>query len=135
MRCVACLVLVRVQCPEISLSVTLVQLVVVSRDYPASEGWTIIVWLQLAWQIAILQFIIRFQMPRAVVFHEFSLFVVAWPSVTTDHCAMIEEENKRSAPAVPSSKLQHVKRFVLEDECARCFGQIDCIVAVENDHK
>ncbi|KRZ32502.1 hypothetical protein T4C_1799 [Trichinella pseudospiralis] len=55
--------------------------------------------------------------------------------LTTDHCAMIEEENKRSAPAVPSSKLQHVKRFVLEDECARCFGQIDCIVAVENDHK
>ncbi|KRZ10155.1 hypothetical protein T11_17521 [Trichinella zimbabwensis] len=59
---------------------------------------------------------------------------VARPSVTTDHCAMMEELNKRSAPAVPSSKLQHVK-LLLEDECARCFGQIDCTVAVENDHK
>ncbi|KAL1235755.1 Autophagy-related protein [Trichinella pseudospiralis] len=75
------------------------------------------------------EYLNNFQSPKVV------MFVVAWPSVTTDHCAMIEEENKRSAPAVPSSKLQHVKRFVLEDECARCFGQIDCIVAVENDHK
>ncbi|KRZ55350.1 hypothetical protein T02_13619 [Trichinella nativa] len=47
-------------------------------------------------------------------------FITTIPSVTTGRCAMMEEENKRSAPAVPSSKLEHVK--LLEDECARCFG-------------